>query len=363
MSDLSTKEKRKLEAFFEMSSGYYLDFSNNTLETFIADRLDLELYSDKYHQGSGSKANRIRAIWDLEPNHLVGKLFRETIENDDDERLINPHMNKRDVELKSHCLLIAQRLESANPFQPQPQQNPSFNTQPAFKPAQSVQTQSGFQQQNPPFNTQPAFKPTQSVQTQSGFQQQNPPFNTQPAFKPGQAQQNIKQQFPPQQPFSNQNSFSQSSKQQVAKNKVFIVHGHDDLAKEQIARFVSQVGLEPIILHEQASSSKTIIEKIEKYAEQVCFAVVLYTPCDQGSKNGDSNQLPRARQNVVFEHGYFIGKLGRENVTAVVKGNVEKPNDISGVVYETFDENGAWKLKLAKEIKNSGCQIDMNNII
>jgi len=305
MSDLSTKEKRKLEAYFEMGSGYYLDFSNNTLEAFIAEILDIEIYSEKYNKGSGSKANRIRAMWDLEPNSVVGKLIKETIENDDDERLTNPHMNKRDDELKSHCLKIAQRLESG--FQPQQQQS-------GFQPQQK---QSGFQPQ----------------QKQSGFQPQQ------------------------------QQASTPIAKNTDEKNKVFIVHGHDDLAKEQIARFVTQIGLVPIILHEQASSSKTIIEKIEKYAEQVCFAVVWYTPCDQGSKNGDSKQLPRARQNVVFEHGYFIGKLGRENVTAVVKGSLEKPNDISGVVYETFDENGAWKLKLAKEMKNSGCKIDMNNII
>ena len=80
MSDLSTKEKRKLEAYFEMGGGYYSNFSNNTLAAFIADPLDLELYSEKYNQGSGSKANRIRAIWELEPNHLVGKLITETIE-------------------------------------------------------------------------------------------------------------------------------------------------------------------------------------------------------------------------------------------------------------------------------------------
>jgi predicted nucleotide-binding protein len=116
-------------------------------------------------------------------------------------------------------------------------------------------------------------------------------------------------------------------------------------------------------LHEQASLSKTIIEKIEKYADEVCFAIVLYTPCDQGAKFGESEQLPRARQNVVFEHGYFIAKLGRENVTAIIKGNVEKPNDISGVVYEIFDDGGAWKFKLAREMKTSGCEIDMNKII
>jgi hypothetical protein len=128
MSDLSTREKKKLEAYFEMGGGYYLDFSNNSLEAFIAETLDIELYSEKYNQGSGSKANRVRAIWDLEPNHVVSKLIKETIENDDDERLTNPHMNKRDAELKSHCLQIAQRLESGNSqklggFQPQQQQS------------------------------------------------------------------------------------------------------------------------------------------------------------------------------------------------------------------------------------------------
>jgi predicted nucleotide-binding protein len=200
---------------------------------------------------------------------------------------------------------------------------------------QPPQQQGGFQ----PPKQQGGFQPPQQ---QGGFQ----PPKQHGGFQPPQQQAN-----------------NHVDKNTNKKNKVFIVHGHDDLAKEQIARFVTQVGLVPIILHEQASSSKTIIEKIEKYAEEVCFAVVLYTPCDQGSKNGDSTQLPRARQNVVFEHGYFIGKLGRENVTAVVKGSLEKPNDISGVVYEIFDENGAWKLKLAKEMKNSGCKIDMNNII
>lgn len=145
-------------------------------------------------------------------------------------------------------------------------------------------------------------------------------------------------------------------------NKIFIVHGHDDLAKEQVARFISQIGLEPIILHEQASSGKTIIEKIESFSD-VGFAVVLYTPCDIGSKKVNNSGLKeRARQNVVFEHGYFVGTLGRKNVTAFVKGDIEKPNDISGVVYIDFDERGAWKMEFAKELKSAGYKIDMNKI-
>jgi predicted nucleotide-binding protein len=322
-------DKRKLEVFFEMSGGYYLDYSNNSLEAFIADIINIALYDEKYHYGSGSKANRIRAIWDLESNHVVGKLIRETIEHDDDERLLKPYLKKRDAELKDHCLKIAERLEA------------SASSEDKF--------QSGFPQTSG-INTQPAFRPTPDVSVQAAFQpQQN-------------AQQQLQSQTAPQQQYVNP-PFRQQITNAVKKNKVFIVHGHDDLVKEQVARFVTQVGLKPVILHEQASSSRTIIEKIEKYADQVVFAIVLYTPCDQGSKRGESHQLPRARQNVIFEHGYFIAKLGRENVTAIVKGNVEKPNDISGVVYEIFDENGAWKFKLAKEMKASGCQIDMNNII
>jgi len=105
--------------------------------------------------------------------------------------------------------------------------------------------------------------------------------------------------------------------------EIFIVHGQDDLAKLEIARFIETIGFKPIILHEQASSGKTIIEKIEEYTN-VKFGIVLYTPCDIGAKNDKKPLLkPRARQNVVFEHGFLIGKLGRSNVSALVKESVE----------------------------------------
>jgi len=148
----------------------------------------------------------------------------------------------------------------------------------------------------------------------------------------------------------------------IKNNKVFIVHGHDDLAKIETARLLSDLDFEPIILHEQASSGKTIIEKIEQYTN-VCFAVVLYTPCDKGQKNDNTTALnPRARQNVVFEHGYLIAKLTRKNVCALVKDGVETPNDVSGVVYIPLDDHGAWKYALAKEMANSGLTVDLNKI-
>ena len=115
--------------------------------------------------------------------------------------------------------------------------------------------------------------------------------------------------------------------------KAFIVHGRDELVKIDVARFLEKMGIEPIILHEQASQGKTIIEKIEEYSN-VGYGIVLYTPCDKGGlASCDDNQLkPRARQNVVFEHGYLIGKLGRDRVCALMKDEVEYPNDISGIL-------------------------------
>ena len=151
-----------------------------------------------------------------------------------------------------------------------------------------------------------------------------------------------------------------SKSEPLDKSKVFIVHGHDNEAKLEIARFIEQMGFEPIILHEQASKGMTIIENIEEYSN-VGFGIVLYTPCDIGyDKDKETEKMARARQNVVFEHGYLISKLGRNNVCALVKPSVETPNDISGIVYISFDSNGGWKIPLAKEMKSSGYEIDFN---
>lgn len=132
-------------------------------------------------------------------------------------------------------------------------------------------------------------------------------------------------------------------------SQVFIVHGHDETGKIDIATFISELGLEPIILHKQASSGMTIIEKIEHYSN-VGYGVVLYTPCDFGAKLGSMTTQFRARQNVVFEHGYLIGKLKRERVMAIVKGELETPNDISGVVYIEMKQDQAWKDEIRKEL-------------
>ena len=154
---------------------------------------------------------------------------------------------------------------------------------------------------------------------------------------------------------------SANPKMAVARNKrkVFIVHGRDNEAKQEVARFIERIGLQAIILHEQASSGMTIIEKIERYSGDADFALVLYTPCDLGRAVNET-KIPargRARQNVVFEHGYLMAKLGRENVCALVKGEIETPNDISGVVYAGFDIHGSWKTEVAKELRACGYEI------
>ena len=145
-------------------------------------------------------------------------------------------------------------------------------------------------------------------------------------------------------------------------SKVFIVHGHDELAKIEVARFIEKLGFEAIILSEQANEGKTIIEKIEEYSD-VDFGIVLYTPCDVGSEKDTNDFKPRARQNVVFEHGYLIGKLCREKVHALKKDNVEIPNDISGIVYTEMDSGKAWQIAIAKEMQKVGYDIDFNKIM
>jgi len=145
-------------------------------------------------------------------------------------------------------------------------------------------------------------------------------------------------------------------------NRVFVVHGHDDAARETVARVLEKLELEPVILHEQVNRGRTIIEKFEDFAD-VDFAVVLLTPDDMGrKKDGKTDLKPRARQNVILELGFFLGKLGRQRVCPIVKGDVETPSDYDGVVYTDLDDAGGWKMKLVQELKDAGFVIDTNRM-
>lgn len=146
--------------------------------------------------------------------------------------------------------------------------------------------------------------------------------------------------------------------------KVFVVHGHDEAAKEATARFLERLDLQPIILHEQSSGGRTIIEKFEKYSGDVGFAVILLTPDDLGAARKEKDKLqPRARQNVVLELGYFLGRLARNRVCALYKGGVELPSDIQGVIYVEMDDAGAWRTKLAQELVEAKCPINLQGLV
>jgi len=138
--------------------------------------------------------------------------------------------------------------------------------------------------------------------------------------------------------------------------RVFLVHGQDEGAREKVARFLEKVGLEVVILHEQPNVGKTLIEKLEDNTD-VGYAVVLLTADDEGRAQGDEELRPRARQNVVFEAGYLMGRLGRDRVALLYNPDVELPSDMHGLVYIPLDETGAWEKALFKELRMSGMSV------
>ncbi|MDO8336380.1 MAG: nucleotide-binding protein [Candidatus Saccharibacteria bacterium] len=157
-----------------------------------------------------------------------------------------------------------------------------------------------------------------------------------------------------------------SEKESVAnqESSVFLVHGRNDGLKETVARCVEKLGLTVTILHEKPNEGKTIIEKLEKNSS-VSFAIVLMTADDKGALRESELQeyKLRARQNVIFELGYFIAKLGRKNVCALYESSVEIPSDYYGVTYLEIDDKGVWRYQLARELNQAGLTVDLNNLI
>ncbi len=146
-------------------------------------------------------------------------------------------------------------------------------------------------------------------------------------------------------------------------HRVFISHGKDNEILESVARFLEKMKLSPIILQELPNEGKTIIEKFERHAD-VDFAVILLTPDDLACLKGQEGELfPRARQNVLFELGYFIGKLGRNRVVALFKGNVEIPSNYRGVLFAKYTPEGAWKINLIRELRAAGVEVDGNGLL
>jgi predicted nucleotide-binding protein len=146
------------------------------------------------------------------------------------------------------------------------------------------------------------------------------------------------------------------------KNQVFIVHGHNNEIKQEMARFLEKLGCSVVILEEQVDSGlTTIFEKFKRYATGASYAIILLTPDDLPAIS-DEQMLARARQNVILEMGFFIGKLGESAVCLAKKGKVNIPSDIQGILYLDL-ENGGWKLELASKLKKAGLNIDMSNLI
>ena len=155
----------------------------------------------------------------------------------------------------------------------------------------------------------------------------------------------------------------------IASNrKVFVVYGHDDIARTQLEAMLRRWDLEPIILDQVASGGKTIIEKLEEYSADVNYAIVLATPDDEGKCLTEDKMKKRVRQNVVQELGMFLSKLCRERVAILLKqvgeaDEFEKPSDIQGLIYIPFQSNvEEAKVSLAKELARQNYRIDTKDL-
>lgn len=148
-------------------------------------------------------------------------------------------------------------------------------------------------------------------------------------------------------------------------NKVFVVHGHDEKMKNQLEIFLTEIGLEPVVLHRKPDEGLTIIEKFEKHSKDASYAFILLTPDDVSYSVSEANMADsdqgkemRARQNVIFEFGYFVGKLGRKRVCCLYKKGVSLPTDVSGMIYkEIIDNVEEAAFAILKDLKAAGYNV------
>lgn len=141
------------------------------------------------------------------------------------------------------------------------------------------------------------------------------------------------------------------SKKGVNKKNIFIVHGRNDSVKDQVAGFISKLGIDPIILNEQINRGQTLLEKFEEYSD-IKVAIVIFTNEDTGNYNDDSEYEKRTRQNMIFEAGYFLGKLGKKNTIIIVEQGVMLPSVLEGYTYFKIDQEEKWKTDVAKKLKS-----------
>jgi predicted nucleotide-binding protein len=140
---------------------------------------------------------------------------------------------------------------------------------------------------------------------------------------------------------------------------VFIIHGHDVLMKREVQLFINRCALTDMVGHEEADiGSTTIIEKLEALGDRPVYAIALLSP-DDLMQDGTM----RARQNVIFEIGFFMGKLGRQKVRLLRKPRTAIPSNLEGILHTNFDEEGVWKMNLAKEMRAAGIDLDEEGIM
>ena len=160
----------------------------------------------------------------------------------------------------------------------------------------------------------------------------------------------------------NRRDLDQSMAPVQSSRKIFLVHGRDDNAKNEVALFLRKIGLEEIILHLRPNRGRNLLTKFQEEADGASFAIILMTADDDGGLSGEPQQK-RPRQNVVFELGFFIGKLGTQGVAALVVPGIEKPSDFDGICWIEFGRGTNWKNEIARELKEAGVNFDSDALL
>jgi predicted nucleotide-binding protein len=143
---------------------------------------------------------------------------------------------------------------------------------------------------------------------------------------------------------------------------IFIVHGRDHHERDILVSILKKLEFFPIVLDKEPNNGLTIIEKLERYINDVGFGFILYTPDDIG-KLKDGDEKPRGRQNVIFEHGYLYGQLGRDRTCALLKTKIEFPSDLEGVVYEKYSDLEHERIRIATILKDAGYNVDASKLV
>jgi len=150
--------------------------------------------------------------------------------------------------------------------------------------------------------------------------------------------------------------------------QIFVVHGHDQESRDQLELALHRLGLQPFILMNSSGEGKTLIEALEGHIGRdytTDFGIVLMTPDDVGyaKKDGEEKAEPRARQNVILETGMLLASLTRARMVLLVKGHLEMPSDLQGIIWYGFNEHIREVIpKLCTRLREVGIEIETAKI-